>query len=146
VSTQKAKVPAIDGWFTTGDAGPRLVGSRCAKCGSFFFPKETVRCRNPHCGSDSVQEVPLSSRGTIWSYTVNHYPPPSPAVNPDPFIPYGVAAVELADERMVVLGQVPRGMESDLTVGGQAELVLDTLFEDDEHEYVVWKWRPVAAS
>ena len=24
------------------------------------------------------------------------------------------------------------------------ELVLDTLYEDDDNEYVVWKWRPAA--
>jgi hypothetical protein len=23
------------------------------------------------------------------------------------------------------------------------ELVADTLYADDEHEYLVWKWRPV---
>ena len=28
----------------------------------------------------------------------------------------------------------------------EMELVLDTLFEDDENEYVVWKWRPAAAT
>ncbi len=146
MSTEKTDVPAIDGWFTTGDDGLRLVGSRCSDCASYFFPKGTLRCRNPHCGSDALEEVPLSTRGTIWSYTVNHYPPPPPAVNPEPFVPYGVAAVELDEERMVVLGQVPRGLEGDLTVGGRAELVQDTLFEDDERRYVVWKWRPVASS
>jgi hypothetical protein len=31
-------------------------------------------------------------------------------------------------------------------VGDEVELVLDTLYEDDEHEYVVWKWRPVAGA
>ena len=24
--------------------------------------------------------------------------------------------------------------------------MLDTLYEDDDHEYVVWKWRPVGAA
>jgi hypothetical protein len=24
--------------------------------------------------------------------------------------------------------------------------VLDTLYEDDEHEFMVWKWRPVDAT
>ena len=27
----------------------------------------------------------------------------------------------------------------------EVELVLDTLYEDDDHEYLVWKWRPLAA-
>jgi hypothetical protein len=35
---------------------------------------------------------------------------------------------------------------ADLAVGDQVELVLDTLYEDDDHEYVVWKWRPQSAA
>jgi hypothetical protein len=43
----------------------------------------------------------------------------------------------------VVMGQVVAGVGVDeLTVGSDVELVLDTLYEDDEHEYLVWKWRP----
>jgi uncharacterized OB-fold protein len=58
-----------------------------------------------------------------------------------------VAAVELARERMVVLGQLDAGVDpARLEVGQEMELVLGTLYEDDEHEYVVWKWRPVAGS
>jgi uncharacterized OB-fold protein len=29
-----------------------------------------------------------------------------------------------------------------MRVGDEVELVLGTLFEDDDHEYVVWKWKP----
>ncbi|NRA10061.1 MAG: hypothetical protein HRU02_18035 [Myxococcales bacterium] len=46
---------------------------------------------------------------------------------------------------MVVLGQVDDAGVEDLEVGAEMELVFDTLFEDDENEYVVWKWRKVAA-
>jgi len=43
-----------------------------------------------------------------------------------------------------VLGQVVPGVSvDDLSVGDEVELVVDTLYEDDEHEYLVWKWRPV---
>ena len=55
-----------------------------------------------------------------------------------------IAAVELPAEKMVVLGQVVPGFTTeDLQVGMEMQLVLDTLYEDDEHEYVVWKWKPV---
>jgi hypothetical protein len=30
-------------------------------------------------------------------------------------------------------------------VGTEMELALGTLYEDDEHEYLVWKWRPTGA-
>ncbi len=41
------------------------------------------------------------------------------------------------------MGQVVAGVGVDqLRIGQTVELVLDTLYEDDEHEYMVWKWRP----
>jgi uncharacterized OB-fold protein len=67
-------------------------------------------------------------------------------VSPDPFQPYTVAAVELTDERMVVLGQLAPDVDpASLEVGMEMQLVLGTLYEDDENEYVVWKWKPAAA-
>jgi hypothetical protein len=30
-------------------------------------------------------------------------------------------------------------------VGQPMELTLGTLYEDDENEYIVWKWKPAAA-
>lgn len=133
----KTKVPAIEGWFTT-DGEPALLGTRCSTCGTYFFPKETFFCRNPHCGGTELEEVRLSRRGTVWSYTVNHYDAPPPSVAKPP---YAIAAVELAEERMVILGAVA-GDASGLAVGSEVELIVDTLYEDDEHEYLVWKWRP----
>ena len=62
----------------------------------------------------------------------------------DPYVPFCIAAVELAAEKMVVMGQVVPGVTvTTCTSATEVELVLDTLYEDDEHEYMVWKWRPV---
>jgi uncharacterized protein len=134
-------IPAIDGWFTTeGDA--HLLGSKCTSCGTYVFPKAVLACPNPECAGDTFDEVPLSNRGRLWSWTVNHYAPPPPYVSPDPFVPYGVAAVELAEEKLVVLGQVA-GDPDALTAGDEMELVIDTLFTDDEGDHVIWKWRKV---
>ncbi len=125
---------------------PRLLGTRCEACQSYFFPKETLACRNPSCDGTELKEVPLSRRGRLWSFTNNCYPPPAPFVASDPFEPYAVAAVELEEEKMVVLGQVVAGVEvAELAAGVEMELVLDTLFEDDDNEFMIWKWRPVAA-
>jgi uncharacterized OB-fold protein len=142
----KPKQPAAPGWFTLDDPAPRLIGSRCRACGTYFFPKETFFCRNPACASSELEEVPLSPRGRLWSYTNNCYAPPPPFVASDPFQPYAVAAVELEKERMVVLGQVEAGVGVEqLEVGMEMELALGTLFEDAEREVVIWKWRPVAS-
>ena len=142
----KTRVPAIEGWFRMDASAPCLIGSRCRSCGCVFFPKEETFCRNPDCSGSEFEPVELSRRGTLWSFTDNRYTPPAPYVSPDPFEPYAIAAVELAAERMVVLGQVARGVGVDrLRAGMEMELVLDTLYSDDAHEYVIWKWRPVAA-
>ncbi len=143
----KTKVSALDGWFDANPERPRLIGSRCGSCRSYFFPKETFACRNPSCGSAELADVALSATGTLWSYTDNHYQPPAPYVSPEPFVPYAIAAVELADEKMVVLGQVAHGVATaDLKVGMRMELVAETLYSDDAKEYLVWKWTPAARS
>lgn len=141
----KPRVPAVEGWFTMDEGSPALVGSRCAGCGTYAFPPETRFCRNPRCQSTDHPTVPLSRRGTIWSYTDARYQPPAPYVAADPYVPFALAAVSLAEEQMVVMGQMVPGVAvEDLSVGDEVELVLDTLYEDDEREVVVWKWQPLA--
>jgi uncharacterized OB-fold protein len=139
--TAKPRQPAIEGWFSTGDE-PSLCGGRCTSCGTYVFPRHAASCPNPECTGADLIEVALSRRGTVWSYTTNHYQPPAPYVSPDPFVPYTVAAVELDAEKLVVLGQV-EGDASGLRVGDEVELVVGTLFEADDHDEVVWKWRRV---
>lgn len=137
----KTQVHAIEGWFTT-DPEPALIGTRCGACGTYFFPKETFFCRNPHCGGGELEELPLSRRGTLWSFTVNHYDAPPPAVAKPP---YGVAAVELPAERMVILGLIADGVDaSTLEVGAEMALVVEPLFDEGDQTHLVWKWRPVA--
>ena len=56
-------------------------------------------------------------------------------------------SLQLAEEQMVVLG--PLANEVDplvLEVGMEMELVLGALYEDDEHEYVVWQWVPTGGA
>jgi len=145
--TNKTRVPAIDGWFTMDEESPVLLGSKCTSCGNIAFPKETYSCRNPHCRNMEFAEAPLSRTGKVWSYTDAGYQPPEPYVAADPYVPFSICAVELAAEQLVVMGQAVPGVGiDDLHVGAEVELVLDTLYEDDEHQYMVWKWRPVAAT
>jgi uncharacterized protein len=143
----RTRVPAVEGWFTLGDEGaPALLGSRCTVCGTYAFPAETQFCRNPDCVSQEFETVALSRRGRIWSYTDARYKPPPPYVAADPYVPFCLAAVELAAEKLVVMGQVTAGVTvDDLKVGDEVELVVDTLYADEDSDYLVWKWQPVSA-
>jgi len=143
----RARVPAIEGWFTLDPVAPALIGACCSACGTYFFPPPQAQfCRNPDCGGESFERVPLSRTGRIWSFTNAGYQPPEPFVAATPFVPFAIAAVELAKERMIVLGQVASGVGvEDLEVGMTVELVLETLYSDADSDKLAWKWRPVGA-
>jgi uncharacterized OB-fold protein len=140
--------PAIDGWFADDDTGvPHLIGSRCPQCGTYVFPPVlsggSNNCPNPACDGNELEQVPLSRRGTLWSYTENRYAPPPPYPAPDPFVPFAVAAVELPDEGLIVVGKVVDGtLAADLKVGMQMELTTMPLYTDDDGvERIVYGWR-----
>ncbi|MDH3707782.1 MAG: OB-fold domain-containing protein [Acidimicrobiia bacterium] len=139
----KTTVPAVDGLFTVEGGKAHLIGGKIPGRESYFFPKHLAGA-DPAVGPVELEEVRLSRVGTIWSFTNSEYPPPAPFVpRTDPYEPITIAAVELAAEKMVVLGQVADGWTvDDLEVGMEVELVIDTLYEDDDHVYTVWKWRP----
>ena len=130
---------AVEGWFTTGPE-PVLVGSRCSTCTTVYFPPTSGFCRNPTCDGEEFESAELSRRGRVWSYTDAQYLPPPPYVaRTDPYQPFALAAVELA-EGITVLGQVADGYGvQDLRVGAEVELVVEPL--DDE--LLVWRWKPV---
>jgi uncharacterized OB-fold protein len=113
----KQRVPALEGWFTMDEQNPRLVGLKDNESGTYFFPKDVSVSRAPGHADAALEEVELSNTGKLWSYTTNHY-----------------------------LGQLAPNVDpASLEVGMEMQLVLGTLYEDDENEYVVWKWKPAAA-
>lgn len=152
----RTRTPVVAGWFTVtegtdGTEGQdfRLLGTRCGACASVFFPREDSFCRNPACAGGDLTQVPLSKRGRVWSYTDGRYRPPAPyASDPGtPWEPYTLVAVELAAERMVVLGQAAPGVRTaDLAVGMEVEVVPGVLNEDAETTWTTWHWRPVEAT
>ncbi|MFI6015155.1 Zn-ribbon domain-containing OB-fold protein [Streptomyces sp. NPDC051243] len=139
----------VGGWFAGDGEDFRLLGTRCSACASVFFPREDAHCRNPECPGGDLAEVPLSRRGHVWSFTDSRYRPPSPYVtNPElPWEPHTLIAVELAAERLVVLGQaVPGVTVTDLAVGMEVEVVPGVLHEDAETIWMTWQWRPTGVA
>ena len=145
-TTTRAAALGAEGWFTLDDDEPALLGQQCTTCRTYVFPKATYGCPNPACAGTEFDEVRLSRFGKVWSYTDACYQPPAPYVVPgDEHVPFCIAAVELVDEGLVVMGQVVAGVTVDeLTVGQRMELVVDVLYRDDDTEHLIWKWKPVA--
>ncbi|WP_233434611.1 OB-fold domain-containing protein [Nocardia yamanashiensis] len=81
------------------DGGVRLRGGRCAACGDHHFPAASS-C--PRCGSADITVSRLATRGVLWSWTVQRFPPPSPPhVRSGDFEPFGLGYVELPGELIV---------------------------------------------
>lgn len=129
---------------------PRLIGGKGIGRESYFFPKDLagadpagIAMGGIAAGTPEREEVLLSSAGTVWSYTTASYPPPAPyVVTRDPWEPFVLAAVELP-EKIVILGPMADEVTlEDMRIGMRVELALTTLYEDDEHEYISWEWRP----
>jgi uncharacterized protein len=138
------QVPVADGVFTWPSDEPRLIGCRCVSCGIVTFPAQES-C--PRCAATDMAERLLSSRGRLWAWTTQNFPPPSPpyagAIGKD-FVPYGVGYVELPDEVKVET----RLTESDpkaLRIGMEMELVV-VPFRTDEYgnDVMTFAFRPVA--
>ena len=139
-----AELPAVDGWWSLDDSGvPNLIGAKCPQCGTYVFPPRENNCPNPGCSADELEQVRLSRRGTLWSYTENRYQPPPPYPQQAQFEPFAVAAVQLADEGLIVLGKVVEGtLAADLKVGMEMELTTMPLYVDDDGiEHTVFAWR-----
>jgi uncharacterized OB-fold protein len=75
--------------FWTGGADGQLHIAFCAQCGVWVGPP-AADC--PHCDG-VLQPRPVSGRGTVFTYTVNHQP-----FNPAVPVPYVIAIVELEEQ------------------------------------------------
>jgi uncharacterized OB-fold protein len=102
---------------------PRLIGSECERCGTVTFPRQGS-C--PRCTSENVHPRELAARGSLWTWTIQCFPPKAPPYLPggvEQFEPYGVGYIELPGEVRVEA----RLTESDperLRIGMPMELTL----------------------
>ena len=140
--TTTKTVPVAEGLFTETAEGPRLLGSKCASCGTPYFPRSAV-CHNPDCRESKIEEASFGPRGTLWSCAIQNYPPPAPARYEEPYTPYALGMVDMP-EGLRVLGRISTDDPEGVQVGAEVELVLERLYLDEnENEVITWKFRPI---
>jgi uncharacterized OB-fold protein len=109
----------------------RLTAQRCNSCGGFSpFPPQAM-C--PKCLSSEVEWVPVSGKGTVYSF-VTYHRAWHPAYQDK--IPYNVSLIDLEEGPRLVSNVVDIPPE-DVRVGIPVEVV----YEDHE-EYTLPKFRP----
>jgi uncharacterized OB-fold protein len=136
------RIPVAEGLFTWPSDSPRLLGSQCDSCGETTFP---VQQGCPSCNSHASKEIPLSPRGTLWTWTIQNFPPPHPYIGDvENFVPYGVGYIELP-EGVRVEARLTESDPAALSIGMEMELTLEPFGNDDEgREVVTFAFRPVA--
>jgi uncharacterized protein len=135
------RVPVREGLL----AGPlgdldrvRLAGSKCTSCGETSLGHKTI-C--PNCGRDTVRDVSLGNRGTLWTYTVVRHRPPGNYKGPDPFVPFGMGLVELP-EGLRVLSPIDCDFAR-LQIGLELQFKPCLRKEADGREVVAFTFEPV---
>jgi uncharacterized OB-fold protein len=140
--TTSKRVPVAEGLFIETAEGPRLLGSRCAGCGTPYFPRSAV-CHHPECRESKIEEASFGPRGTLWSCAIQNYPPPAPARYEEPYVPYAVGMVDMP-EGLRVLARISADDPEAVQPGAEVELVLERLYLDENgDEVITWKFRPI---
>jgi len=122
-------------------AGPRLIGGRHLETGRIVFP-----CPE----GDRYEPIKLSSKGRLWSYTVQCFPPKSPPYkgvnNPAQFKPFFIGYVEIPGE-VIVQTRLDVNDVKELEIGQDMHLVIIP-FETPEGEpnEEIYSFRPTQQS
>ena len=117
-------------WAKIGEH--QLWIQRCIDCFKpFFYPR--IVC--PNCLSDNIDWFEVSGRGFLYSYMINHRPPPGFEED----APYAIAIVQLEEG--------PRMMSNIVGIENTPEnLILDmplkVVFEDVTSDITIPKWCP----
>lgn len=122
-------IPLKEGLFTTPDdlSAARLLGGRCAGCGRWSFPAQSI-C--PYCSCEGCDTVPLSPHGVVELCTTVINRPPGY----DGPLPFGFGVVELPEGIRII----SRISDPERTRPGSAvRLVIEPLCTDAEGRQVV---------
>ena len=138
--TDKTLAPAVEGLFTMNPDEPRLLGTQCRACGTYFFPEYSEQHR-PGCSREGVEKVLLSNEGKLASYTVMHYMPPLPFKTDRDITPYPIGLVEFP-EGIQITGLMVGCEPHELKVGKEVETTTFTLHKnEDGQDVVTWAFR-----
>ena len=127
-TNNKNQIPCRSGLWTkpsSPDEKPQLIGSKCPNCGEIFFPVNPV-CVN--CQSQTMDDVKLSRKGKVWTYSTVMLSPPLWYKGP---VPFDLGYVELPEGVRIwtrLLGAEP----GTFTIGQDVELNIDVMQVDSE--------------
>lgn len=128
-----AQIPCREGLWSvplSKDEKPHLIGSKCPKCGEIVFPGNPV-CVN--CQNETMEDIQLSRKGKIWSFSTVMLRPPNWYEGP---VPFDLGYVELEDG-VRVWSRLLGAEAGTFKIGQEVELDIDVLQVDKEGNEVL---------
>ncbi len=141
------QVLVAEGVFTWPSDEPQLIGSHFPESGVTVFPRSGA-C--PKTSSRVAEDVLLPRRGTLWSWTIQGFPPKNPPYigteSAKDFKPYGVGYVQLGDQ-VIVESRLTVSDPDQLEIGMDMELVVVPFTHDAQgREVLTYAFTPVQNS
>ncbi|SEN04387.1 hypothetical protein SAMN05192533_108148 [Mesobacillus persicus] len=99
----------------------QLHVQKCKNCGTYSHPPRPI-CH--HCRQYQLEWVPMSGKGTVYSYVIYHR-----SVHPGFEVPYEVVLVEL-EEGVRIISNMVDCEPDEVYIGMPVEVVVDQVFED----------------
>jgi uncharacterized OB-fold protein len=114
-----------------------VIGSKCRSCKKVYFPKKRL-CTVCY-ELDNMDEVELSKKGRLVTYTVSYMP--SVGINP----PYAFGYVDLPEGvRLFTLLTKCEPFEEKLKVDMDVEMIIERMTVDEYgNDIITYKFKPV---
>ena len=111
----------------------KLMVQRCRECDeTYFYPRPFC----PSCFSFDVEWFQASGKGTLYSFVINHRPPPGFDA------PYVIAVVELEEGPRMMTNLI--GIEPDPELVN-CDMPVEIVYDDVTEEVTLPKFRPIEA-
>jgi methylmalonyl-CoA mutase C-terminal domain/subunit len=130
VMESSAWTPEVPGSLTGRDLERlRLLGTKCGKCGQVYFPS---RRNCPRCPDGTVEDLPLSDKGTLQSFVVADVAPPGYEV------PHAQGYIDLFEDGPRIFSLLADyGDGAELRIGSEVGLKIIKRGSDEENRIIV---------
>lgn len=119
-----------EGLYREDENGICLLASKCNKCGKIMFPQNDI-CHD--CLSEDLEEVPLSRKGILHSWTITRVP-----VGKFP-APHALGVISLPEDKVRVTA--PMILQDSYEIGKPVQIESSMYWEEDDCEVWGYKFR-----
>lgn len=127
------RVPVREGTFLETPSGGVLLANRCKHCGQTFFPKVPFCFR---CFGESMEDIVLSRRGKLYSYTIGHLPAMHFKA------PYAIGYITMP-EGVRIFAPLKMVKDKPFSIGMEMEVVIEKLWQENEKKVIGYQFKPV---